>query len=115
MACKVIILNHLRVSHHFIWQQRRQIFRESIIATAEVAPFLTLVLKAINIDCHGRSGKPQDGTKRGVGAVANEGGIVTAADRVNGGKKSVNDCIEILVPDCWQDFQPDAVIFQLSR
>src|SRR5687767_639155 len=68
---EVIILNHLSVSHHLIWQQRRQVLSEPIITTPKPAPFFTLVLETIHVDGDRCSGKPQDWTKRRVGAVAN--------------------------------------------
>ncbi len=114
MTHEVVILYYLRVSNHFVWQQRRQVFSKSIIATPEPSPFLTFVLESIDVDGDRCSGQPEDWAERRIGAVANQSCVVTTGNRVNGGKKSVDDCIEVFVPDCRQDFEADAVIFQLS-
>ena len=73
------------------------------------------MLEPVDIDRHRCSGKPEDRTKRSVGTIANQRGIVSCRNGVDCGEKSVNDSVEVLVPDSRQHLEPDAVILQLSR
>jgi hypothetical protein len=73
------------------------------------------VLQAINIYDHGRTGEPQDWSEWSVRGIANERSIKPPRHGMQSRKKCMNDGIEVLMPDRWQDFQSDAMEFELSR
>src|SRR6266404_5780303 len=104
MPDEVIVLNYLRVGHHYIRQQGGQVLCEFVIAPAQQAPLFTFVFQAVDIDCHRRAGKSQNGSERGICRIANERDVESSRHGVERREETVNHCVEVLVPDCRQHF-----------
>src|ERR1051326_398291 len=101
---EVIVLNHLRVRHHLSRKQGRQILSEPVITASQPAPLFTFMFEAVDIDCYGCTGESKDGAKRCIRAVADERCVVALRNCMNGREKSVNDSVEIRMPDRRQNF-----------
>jgi len=71
------------------------------------------MLKPVYINRDWRSGESEYRYEGGVGRIAEECGVKSRRNSMDGRQKGVNNCIEVFVSNSWKYLKANAMVFQL--
>jgi glutamate carboxypeptidase len=103
ISFQIVVPNHIRISDNRIGNDRRKIFRNSIVQASCQSPLLAETLDTVHVQSYWSRGQAWHHRERGVCRITHEDAVEAERQRMKYREKCVRQRVEMLRSNSWKD------------